>query len=363
MQPRPEIDAMKLYAPGTSVEDAEKATGHVRVIKLASNESLWGPSPQAIQSAQKALASVQYYPGMQPPALVAALAKTHQISSQMILVGNGADEILRVIATAYSEPGTSILYPHPSFSAYHHSARLSGADPRPIGLRPSGENDLQAILNAIDGTTRVIYLCAPNNPTGGMISRRDWASFLAEIPKTVLVVVDGAYQEFMEEESAPDFLEAVRQGHPVIVVRTFSKLYALAGLRIGWAVAPPSVITALNKTREPFSLNAIGAQAATASLEDHEYFAWVLQETRNARSHLVEMLTSRGISHFSSQANFVTMKSPEEDERMMANRLLQQGFVVRPTTSFGLPGYLRVTVAPKNILDDFMRAWDQLKGE
>ncbi len=360
MGPRPEIDALKVYSPGTSLEDAARVAGHDRLIKLASNESLWGPSQKALEAAQQALLSIQYYPAMQLSSLIAALAKTHQLAPDTLVVGNGADEILRLIATVYSEPGTSIVYPYPSFSAYHHSARLAGATPRPIRLGSKGENDLEAILEAVDSTTRVIYLCTPNNPTGGMISRDAWDAFLLAIPKTVVVVVDGAYQEFVEDEEAPDFLQAVRQGHPVVVVRTFSKLYALAGLRIGWAAAPPAVIIALNKAREPFSLNAIGAHAATASLGDLEYFDWVRQQTLEARAHFIKLLGSRSIKHFPTQANFVTLKSPDDD-RVTAERLLQQGFVVRPTTSFGLPGYLRVTVAPIPIMDKFMMEWDRMQ--
>lgn len=359
MDPRPEIDGLTMYSPGTSLEDAARAAGHDRLIKLASNESLWGPSKTAMEAAQRALASIQYYPPMQLPALVAALAKTHQVPTDNMVVGNGADEILRIIATAYSAPGSSIVYPSPSFSAYHHSARLSGATPRPVALRADGTNDLSAILEAVDSTTRVVYLCSPNNPTGGIISLKEWNAFLAAMPQTVVIVVDGAYQEFVEDPEAPDFLEAVRQGHPVAVVRTFSKLYALAGLRIGWAAAPRDMIIALNKVREPFSLNTVGASAAIASLEDVEYFTRVRKETLNARTHFINLLKSRSIEHFVTHANFVTIKSPG-DNQIITKHLLQQGFVVRPTTNFGLPGYLRVTVAPIAIMDRFMMAWDRL---
>lgn len=360
MDPRPEIGRLKGYTPGTSLQDAARVLGHERIVKLASNESLWGPSPKALEVAKEALSSIQYYPAMQPQALVAALAKTHQLSPDTVLVGNGADEILRILATAYCDATTSIVYPSPSFSAYQHSARLAGASLRPVPLTAEGCNDLPAMLGRVDASTRLIYLCSPNNPTGGSLTRGDWEAFLAAVPKNVLVVVDGAYQEFVNDQQAPDFLEAVRHGYPVVVVRTFSKLYALAGLRIGWASAPADVIVALNKTREPFSLNAVGAEAATASLSDAQYFSWVRQETINARSHWISLLRRRGIDHFPSQANFVTIKSPDGDAELTARRLLEKGFVVRPTTNFGLPGYLRVTMAPVQILEEFLVAWDQL---
>ncbi len=360
IDPRPDIDRLKAYTPGTSLQDAAQVLGHERIVKLASNESLWGPSPRALEVAKETLSSIQYYPAMQPQALVEALAKTHQLSPDTILVGNGADEILRILATAYCDAMTSIVYPSPSFSAYQHSARLVGATLRSVPLTADGRNDLQAVRDRVDASTRLIYLCSPNNPTGGSLTRVDWEAFLAAIPRSVLIVVDGAYQEFVADQQAPDFLEAVRQGYPVVVVRTFSKLYALAGLRIGWAAAPADVIVALKKAREPFSLNAVGAGAATASLSDPEYFSWVRQETLNARSHFMSLVTRRGIDHFPSQANFVTIKSPDSDAELTAHRLLEKGFVVRPTTNFGLPGYLRVTMAPINILEDFMEVWDQL---
>lgn len=360
MNPRPEIDELNVYTPGTSLHDAARALGHDRIVKLASNESLWGPSPKAVEAATESLSSIRYYPAMQSDALVRALANTHQLSPDTILVGNGADEILRILATAYCDATTSIVYPSPSFSAYAHSARLAGATLRPVPLTADGRNDLPAILDQVDASTRLIYLCSPNNPTGGSLRRREWEAFLAAVPKTVLVVVDGAYQEFENDQEVPNFLEAVRHGDPVVVVRTFSKLYALAGLRVGWASAPAEVIVALKKTREPFSLNAVGAEAATASLSDSQYFSRVRQETLNARTHFLDLITRRGIDHFPSQANFVTIKSVDGDAELTARRLLEKGFVVRPTTNFGLPGYLRVTMAPINILEEFMAAWDQL---
>ncbi len=351
---RPQVDAMTLYSPGQSLEDARRASGREKMIKLASNESLWGPSARAISAVQAALKTIQYYPPVQPQALVEALADVFEFHPEEILVGNGADEILRLVATAYSVPGDEIIYPSPSFSAYRHSTMLSGATPVEVPLAEDGANDLERILDAVTSKTRIVYLCSPNNPTGTPFGVKAWGNYLANIPDTVLTVVDAAYREF-QNDPVPDYGAAIHRGKPVVMVRTFSKLYALAGFRVGWGAAPAPVIEALRKVREPFSLNALGALAALVSLEDREYFRQVLTETKDARRHLLARLDDAGMEYFRTESNFVTIrvKNPER----MHQALLGEGYVIRPTTSFGLPDAIRVTLAPQEILDDFWQAF------
>ncbi|NMP24892.1 histidinol-phosphate transaminase [Sulfobacillus sp. DSM 109850] len=342
---------MTLYSPGQSLEDARRQSGREQMIKLASNESLWGPSPRALEAVRKALDHMQYYPAVQPPGLVQALARQVGVDDRQIVVGNGADEILRLAAAAFAGPGDEVVYPTPSFSAYRHSALLAGAEPREVRLAVDGANDLDAILASVTTRTRVVYLCSPNNPTGTPFSPELWDRYLAHIPDTVLTVVDGAYWEF-QDAPRPDYRAAIQAGRPIIWVRTFSKLYALAGYRVGWAVAPVDVTAALKKVREPFSLNALGAIAAEASLEDDQYFSRIRAETLAARQYLIEKLDEAHIRHFPSASNFVTFSAG--DDHRVAERLLAEGFVVRPTASFGLPGWIRVTVAPLPIMEHFI---------
>lgn len=351
---RPQVDALSLYSPGQSLADARRLSGREQMIKLASNESLWGPSPRAIRAVETALETVQYYPAVQPHGLVEALADVAGLHPDDIVVGNGADEILRLVATAFSGPGDEILFPHPSFSAYRHSTVLSGATPVAVSLADDGANDLERILDAVSSRTRIVYLCSPNNPTGTPFGVKAWEDYLNQVPDTVLTVVDAAYREF-QNDPVPDYGAAISSGRPVVMVRTFSKLYALAGFRVGWGAAPAWVINALRKVREPFSLNTLGALAAEASLKDTEYFSQVLANTKAARHHLIARLKDAGVPYFHTESNFVTIRV--KDAERMHQALLGEGFVVRPTTSFGLPGAIRVTLAPEEILDEFWQAF------
>lgn len=357
IEPRREIGELALYVPGKSLSQARTDSGRLHIIKLASNESLWGPSPKALAAMGDALQHINYYPAVQDPELLDTLAQKHRLQRDEVIVGTGADEILRLLAVAYVRPGDEVLYPSPSFSAYRHSTLLAGGIPREVPLAPTGANDLEATLESITAKTRLVYLCSPNNPTGTAFSREAWDAYLARVPDTVITLVDGAYLEFATDR--PDFLEAVRNGRPVVLARTFSKLYALAGIRVGWAAAPPAVVQQMMKAREPFSVNSLATAGARASLQDEAYFANVLKETQEARAYLTRALDERGYQYFAADANFVTMRVAASDAETAA-RLLNEGFVVRPTASFGLPQHIRITVAPIPILEEFLRALDRL---
>lgn len=354
IDPRPEVSKMTLYVPGMSLSEAKMDSGRQHMIKLASNESLWGPSPRAVEAARQALDSIHYYPMVQQMELLEALACQHGLAREHVMVGNGADEILRLLAETYVRPGDEVVYPSPSFSAYRHAALVAGGVPVAVSLAPDGANDLDAVLEAVTPKTRLVYLCSPNNPTGTAFRREDFARYLAAVPEHVLTVVDSAYQEFCEDE-VPDFAAAVREGQPIVWVRTFSKLYGLAALRVGWAAASPEIIQQLLTVREPFSVNSIGWTAARASLDDQAYFSHVLRETWAARRFLCQQLDDMALPYFHSQANFVTFAVPQS-EQVMASDLRHRGFVVRPTANFGLPGHIRVTVAPVAILEEFVAA-------
>lgn len=354
IDPRPEVKEMTLYVPGMSLSEARSDSGRHSMVKLASNESLWGPSPRAIEAARRALEASNYYPMVQEADFLEALAHNHGLAREQVMAGNGADEILRLAAETYVRAGDEVVYPSPSFSAYRHSALVAGAVPVAAGLAPNGANDVDAVLQAITPKTRLVYLCSPNNPTGTSFSREDFERYWAGVPDHVLTVVDSAYHEF-NDGGVPDFAQAIADGRSMVWVRTFSKLYGLAALRIGWAAAPPEIIRNLLTVREPFSVNSLGWAAARASLDDQTYFSRVLSETLAARRFLCQQLNQMGITHFESQANFVTLAVPKSDEEM-ARELRCRGFVVRPTSSFGLPGYIRVTVAPIPILEGFLSA-------
>lgn len=358
VEARPEVRAMTLYTPGMPLSEARSNTGRQQMVKLASNESLWGPSPRAMEAARMALESVNYYPLVQELELLAEIGRHNGLQSQEVVLGNGADEILRLVAEAYLQPGDEVIYPTPSFSAYAHCALLGGATGIPVPLQDNGAIDLAGILARVTKKTRLIYVCTPNNPTGVPFSVDDWDRYIRQVPDHVLTVVDSAYYEFCRGPQ-PDYAAAIRAGRPLVWARTFSKLYALAALRVGWGGAPEFVIQNLLRVRDPFSVNTIAAAAALASIRDQVYFSRVREETFKARDFLSQRLSQAGAFVYSSEANFVTLAVPEPVEAVEM-RLRERGFVVRSTASFGLPGKIRVTVAPMPIMQEFVAAFDTL---
>lgn len=361
VQPRPEVLSMPGYTPGRSIASVARELGLQDIIKLASNESLWGTSERVLAAARESLGQLFQYPEVVPVTLVELLAERSGFSADEILVGNGADELLRLVANAYVKPGDRVLYPTPSFAAYAYGASLMGATGVPVPVLPEGAMDLDVMANQVAGDTPLIYLCSPNNPTGGIFRHDAWETFLRRVDGRALIVVDQAYREFVDDPEYARIEEAIHQGAPVAMVRTFSKLYALAGARIGWMAAPPSVIEILRRVREPFSLNAVGIAAATEALRDQKYFDHVLQETLDMRQWLKEALALRGLPVMESQANFLTFGCPME-ARSMARLMERQGVIIRPTTSFGLPNHCRVSMAPRPALERFLAALDYVIG-
>lgn len=357
--PRTVIANLSPYTPGRSLSTVARATGLRDLIKLASNESLWGPSPYAIEAAHLAINEVSHYPEMIPSILTRHLSALWDVPEESILTGNGADEILRLAAVAYVEPGCDVIYPAPSFSAYSFATKLAGGHGVEIGLTADGAVSVQDICDQLTSATRVIYLCSPNNPTGGLVSATDWQFLLERVPEHVLIVWDAAYGEFVDTKDAFDPLPAIRAGKPILMTRTFSKIHGLAALRIGYGVAPPDIIATLAKVREPFSLNLVGAEAAAASLADGAFIHHVRSETLAARDWFAQQLRQRGLTTYPSQANFITMHVHADAERV-AQALERLGFIVRPTTSFGLLEHIRVTVAPIPTLHRFLSALDEV---
>ncbi|SMC02323.1 histidinol phosphate aminotransferase apoenzyme [Sulfobacillus thermosulfidooxidans DSM 9293] len=359
IQPKTSLLTLTPYVPGRSIESVYQDTG-IEAIKLASNESLWGPSPKAIDAAKKALNHLSLYPEAHLSEVYELLADLSGLSADHIIAGNGADELLQLIALTFAGPGDEIIFPAPSFSAYRHGTLLTGATPVVIPLNAQGAPDLQEALAHVSAKTRIIFLCSPNNPTGGILHQDEWNAFLAHVPPSVLVVVDQAYFEFVEDPHYAQLREDILAGRPVIMVRTLSKIYALAALRIGWAAAPLPIIQSLRTVRQPFSVNRVAYMAAQGALTDQKYVAKVRQETVAARAFMADQFSQRGYSFWPSHANFMTIDLHDDAEKW-ARQLEMMGYVTRPATSFGLPHHLRVTVAPIPILEGFFNAFDRVR--
>jgi len=337
------LNSIKPYIPGKPVEEVERELGLTNVIKLASNENPLGPSPKALEALSRMLPRLNYYPDGNCFYLKQALAGKLAVAPEQLIIGNGSDEILSLVARAYIDPGDESLVAGPTFSEYDFAMRLMGGAPRSVVL--VGKDfayDLTALAAAVSERTRLIFICSPNNPTGSVINPVDLDYFMRTLPPRILVVLDQAYYEYSDSYGDDAGLEYVRAGYPLIVLRTFSKIYGLAGLRVGYGISSAGVVADLGRVREPFNVNSAAQVAAAAALADEEH----LQKSRDlaaaGRIQLTEGLNKLGLDPAPTQANFcfVDLKT---DSRRIYQELLNRGIIVRTGDIFGYPTFIRVT--------------------
>jgi len=336
------------YEPGKPVEEVQRELGLDRVVKLASNEGAWGPFPEALAAIERAARELNRYPDGGSYRLRLALAGKHGVAPERIALAAGADGVIGYLCLAVLEPGDEIVCGWPSFASYVIDAVKMGAEPVRIPL-VEGRYDPPALLEAVTPRTKLVYLCNPNNPTGTMVDRAAVDAYFAGVPEHVLTVLDEAYSEYVDEPDYPDGIEeyAKRDGRRVLVLRTFSKIYGLAGLRVGYGVGPEDVVAAIGKVRNAFDVNQIAQEAALASLGHEEELARRRAETAEGRAHLLEVVRDAGLAPAEPPvANFVYAETGR-DARMLFEELLRQGVVVRPLAAFGAPEAVRITVGTK----------------
>jgi histidinol-phosphate aminotransferase len=332
------------YEPGKPVEEVQRELGLERVVKLASNEGTFGPFPAARRALERSVDELNRYPDGGAFRLRSALAERHGVRFEEIALGAGADGVVDCLSQAVLDPGDAIVCGWPSFPSYVIDAIKVGAEPRRVPLRDD-RYDLPALLEAVDETTKLVYVCNPNNPTGTMNTRAELDAYFEAVPDHVLTVLDQAYFEYVLEADYPDGIEEYfKAGRRVVVLRTFSKVYGLAGLRIGYGVGPPSVAAAVGKVRRAFDLNAAAQEAALASLADPVELERRARVNAEGRAELEETLREHGLSPAGpAVANFVYAEVGG-DARAFFDDLLRLGVIVRPLASFGAPGAIRVTV-------------------
>lgn len=274
-----------------------------------------------------------------------ALAAKYSLSPENFIVGNGSDEILVLIAGAYIEPGTNAVTSETTFSEYTFATRLFGGQMKYAQMR-EGCFQLDTIASLIDNNTRIVFLCNPNNPTGTYFSDSELKSFMSKVPENVLVVIDEAYFEYTTAEDYPKSLELLKNRSNVIVLRTFSKIYGLAGLRVGYGISNPAVITDLNKTREPFNVNSLAQTAAIAALDDTEFVERSRTTNGDGKKYLYEALTALGLPYFQTQANFIFTEIGVNCVTAF-EQLMEMGVTIRPMIGFGHPEAIRVTIGTR----------------
>jgi len=333
------------YRPQRPMREIRAELGLERIVKLSSNEGAFGPLPAAVAAFEAAAADLNRYPDGGGIRLREELARRHDVPLAQVVLGNGADELIRLCAVASLEPGDRGVLPWPSFPSYATSIACCGAEPVRVGLAGRAI-DLDAMLAAVAAggeRSRVVYLANPNNPTGAPLDPAALREFLELLPGDTLCVVDEAYADY--SEVAPEGIELVREGRPgLAVLRTFSKIYGLAALRVGYAIASPEVADGLDRVRPIFNVNQPAQEAALASIHERDAVRGRIEHARRGRQAIARALAGAGLDPEPSQANFVYADVPEGDGLGLAERLLHAGVMVRALDGFGAPQAIRVTV-------------------
>jgi len=341
---RPALDGLIPYEPGKPEEEVQRELGLSRVVKLASNEGPWGPFPAALEALERSAPTLNRYPDGGAYHLRNALAERHGVRSEEIVTGAGADAVIGHLSVAALDPGDEVVTGWPSFISYVLDALKLGAVPVRVPLRDH-HLDLEAMSAAVGSRTKLVYVATPNNPTGTMTSRAELDAYFERVPDHVLTVIDQAYLEYIDRADYPDAIEEYHKaGRRVLVLRTFSKIYGLAGLRVGYGVGDPETIAAIGKVRRAFDVGTPAQAAALASLDAGAELERRRALTASGREELVATLRQHGLEPAGpAVANFVYVEVGE-DARPLFEALLREGAIVRPLAAFGAPGALRITV-------------------
>ncbi len=347
-----------LYIAGKSPKQASQELGLGQVLKLCSNENPLGSSPMALAALRDALMEVHRYPGSAERELRRKLVSYHKndLTEQHFIIGGGATDVLRMIAQAFIFDGGESVMCRVTFPLFALLTTMYGGRSAQVNLCPDYHLDLPAMADAITPQTRVVWLCSPNNPTGLMLRQTEVDEFIEQVPEHVVVVFDEAYCDYVAAPNYADSLRYVHQGRNVIVVRSFSKSAGLANLRVGYGIAHPDLIKYLLHAVLPFNTGALAAVAAAASLDDHAFRRRSKELVQQERDFLFARLSELGLFCLPSQANFLLIVDPPLGVPTLVDALLQQGIIVRPMASFGLPNALRVTIGLPRDNKRFLRA-------
>lgn len=358
IETRPELEGLSDYVPGKSIEEICEEYGLSGAVKLASNENPLGPSPKACDAYRKIAPTLHLYPRGNAPHLILALAKKFGMEKSQIVLGNGSDEIIDMVGKAFFRPGDEVLGIRATFSVYRATALLYGA--RFVSVSESEEKvPLESYLEALTPKTRAIFLCNPNNPTGAYYAEREVLEFLEKVPSNVLVFIDEAYSEFATAADYPQLVPQLAKFPNLMLNRTFSKIYGLAGLRIGYAFSSGEVIRAMWKVKPPFDVNLAAQAAAVAALSDDEHLHRTLEMNARGIRTLTESFENLGFKVLPTQANFLCIRIGERCAELV-KFLERNGMIVRHLKSFGLPDWVRVTIGKPEenaLLVELVQKW------
>lgn len=338
----PHIASIRPYVPGKPMAELERELGLSSTIKLASNENPLGASPRVLRALKAHLTEVNRYPDGSAFELTRALAAKLQVPAECIFLGNGSNEVIDMAVRTFLRPGEEVVSSAGAFVVYQLATQAAGGTNVVVPMRDH-THDLPAMAAAVTPNTRLVFVANPNNPTGTWVAERAVERFLAALPAGVIAVFDEAYIEYVSRRTFPDILRRVRAGLPVFALRTFSKAYGIAGLRIGYLVGPPEHVAEMNKVREPFNTNHLAQVAALAALADERHLRRVIRLNRRERERLAAGLVELGLEVIPSETNFLLV-GVHRDGDALYQELLRRGIIVRPVGNYGYPRHLRITI-------------------
>jgi len=345
----PDVLDLAPYQPGKPVEDLERELGVRSALKLASNENPAGPAAGVAAALDEARAGIRLYPDANGFALKNALAAHLGVTANRITLGNGSNDVLDLLARIFVTPGDEVVYSEYAFLVYALVTKATSGRAVVVPARDWG-HDLPAMADAVSERTKLVFIANPNNPTGTWTDARSLESFLERVPRDVVVVLDEAYREYVETDGYPDGLQYLQRFPNLVVTRTFSKIYGLAGLRVGYAAASAEITDLLNRVRQPFNVSHVAQKAALAALADQDHVARCRDMNSRGLTHFSQVCDGLGLSFIPSVANFLTVEFGDRTTEIY-EALLRRGVIVRPVGNYGMPGHLRVTIGTPEDMD------------
>lgn len=336
------ISDLKPYIPGKPIEEVKRELSLKEVVKLASNETSIGPSPLAVEAIKKEVENINLYPEGSSRLLREKIAHKLKIDKKMIIVGNGADNIIDLVGMAFINEGDEVITGEITFPAYETITKIMGGKLILVKLKDF-RFDLEGIIQRINEKTKIIFLCNPNNPTGTIVYKKAVDKFIKQVPENVVIVFDEAYYDYVEDKNYPYSLSYVLERKNAIIIRTFSKIAGIAGIRVGYGVAKLELIDYLRCVVSPFPTNCLAQVAALASLDDEEHYRKVLKTNQKGKRYLYRELKKLGFFYVPTETNFIFLDL-KEDSEIVFEKLLKKGVIVRPGKIYGCPNFIRVTI-------------------
>lgn len=358
---RKEIFRLKPYVPGKPIEEVKRELGIEDIIKMASNENPLGPSLLAVEKIKDTLDKIHFYPDSNNFYLKKKLAQFNDVNEESIIIGNGSDELLKLLAETFLTPEDEVVFGDPSFVEYEFTATIMGARCVAVPLKDF-RHDLKAMLDAVNERTKIVYICNPNNPTGTYSTKSEIEDFMSKIREDILVVFDEAYFEYTDASDYMTGIDYVRAGRNAVVFRTFSKIYGLAGLRVGYGITTPDIAQAVERVTEPFNVNLLAQVAAEAALDDAGHVEKSCRLNQAGKEYLYSEFEKMGLEYVPTQANFIFVDTGKNCQEVF-KKLLKLGIIVRTGDIFGFPTFIRVTIGTPEENKRFIDGLKEVLGE